>query len=104
MDLIPISGIRLRRAVLGALLEALMEGRGPLTVGEVVDAIRAQGCTTWAGLAKPMHMVIADMLAYQVRAGRVRRTGRATYQVIRSAISNTTQWRCRHWRDGLTSD
>lgn len=100
MELIVIAGIRLRRAVLGTLLEA----RGPMSVGAVVDVIRAQGCTTWAGLAKPMHMVIADMLAYQVRAGRVRRTGRATYQVIRSAISNTTQWRCRHWRDGLTVD
>ena len=57
-----------RRAVLGTLLEA----HWPLTVGEVVDAIRAAGCTTYAP--------------------------------IRSAIPTTTQWRCRHWRDGLNPD
>ncbi len=97
MELIAISGLRLRRAVLGTLLEA----HRPLTVDEVVATIVASGCTTRPGLAKPMHMVIADMLAYQVRAGRVRRTRRATYQVIRGAIPSTTQWRCRHWRDGF---
>lgn len=100
MELIPISGLRLRRAVLGVLLEA----HWPLTVGEVVDAIRANGCTTRPNLAKPMHMVVADMLAYQVRAGRVQRTRPATYAPIRSAIPKTTQWRCRHWRDGLAPD
>lgn len=95
MELTPLSGLRLRRAVLGTLLDA----HRPLTVGEVVDAIRADGFTTRPELAKPMHMVVADMLAYQVRAGRVRRTSRATFVVIRSAIPSTTQWRCRHWRD-----
>ena len=100
MELTPIFGLTLRRAVLGTLLQA----QRPLTVGEVVDAIAAAGCTTSPHLAKPSHMVIADMLAYQVRAGRVRRTSRATYAVIRSAIPSTTQWRCRHWRDGLAAD
>ena len=100
MELIPIYGLRLRRAVLGTLLSA----NRPLTVGEIVAAIEAAGCTTSPSLAKQSHRVIADMLAYQVRARRVRRVRRATYAVVRSAISNTTQWRCRHWRDGLTSD
>jgi len=93
----PIEGLRLRRAVLGTLLAA----HRPLTVSEVVAELRAAGCTTSPRLAKPMHMVIADMLAYQVRAGRVRRTARATYAPVRQRIPKTTQWRCRHWRDGM---
>ena len=54
------------------MLGTLLEAHWPLTVGEVVDAIRAAGCTTYAP--------------------------------IRSAIPTTTQWRCRHWRDGLNPD
>jgi hypothetical protein len=44
------------------------------------------------------------MLAYQVRAGKVRRVARATYAPRRDKIPTTTQWRCRHWRDRLGSD
>jgi len=97
MELLPISGLTLRRALFAVLLAA---GR-PVTVTEVVDTLHAAGVTTWSWTSKPPHMVIADMLAYQVRAGRVRRTERATYQVISSSISRSTQRRCRHWREGL---
>lgn len=92
-----ISGLRMRRALLGILLEA----RRPMSVSEVVAALRAAGVTNMPWHAKPIHMVIADMLAYQIRTGRVRRTARATYEVIPSTMSRSTQWRCRHWRDGL---
>ena len=92
-----VAGLRLRRALLGILLDA---GR-PLTVSEVAAALRAAGVTNMPWHAKPFHMVIADMLAYQIRTGRVRRTARATYEVIPSSMSRSTQWRCRHWRDGL---
>lgn len=91
----PISGLRLRRAVLGILLAA----RRPLTITEVIAELHAAGFTTWSLGPRPPQQVIADMLAYQVRAGRVRRTARATYAPERDKIPTTTQWRCRHWRD-----
>lgn len=36
------------------------------------------------------------MLAYQMRAGRVRRTARGTY-VLTAAMSRTTTWRYTNW-------
>ena len=95
MELTPIAGLRLRRAVLGTLLTA----NHPLSVADVVAAIQAAGFTTLPHRAKPSHRIVADMLAYQVRAGRVRRTARATYAPNRDRIPKTTQWRCRHWLD-----
>ena len=97
MELRPISGLVLRRAVFAVLLDE----RGPLTVGEVVDALHSVGVTTYSWTAKPPHRVIADMLAYQVRAGRVRRTERATYEIIPTSLSRSTQRRCRQRRDRL---
>ncbi len=100
MALLAISGLILRRAMFAVLLN---EG-GPLTVGEVVDALHAAGVTTWSWAHKPPHLVIADMLGYQVRAGRVRRTERATYEVIPASMSRSTQRRCRQWRSMLHHD
>ena len=97
MELTPIGGLTLRRALIGILLAA---GR-PLTVREVVAELHAAGATTLPFRAKPINMVIADMLAYQIRTGRVVRVRRATYAVVASSMSRSTQRRCRHWRDGL---
>lgn len=72
-----------------------------MTVGEVVEALHFAGVTTSSWTAKPPHRVVADILAYQVRAGRVRRTERATYQIIPTSLSRSTQRRCRQWRDML---
>ena len=99
MELRSISGLTLRRAVFAILLEE----RGPLTVGEVVEALHAAGVTTYSWTGKPTHRVVADMLAYQVRGGRVRRVERATYQVIASSMSRSTQRRCRQWRERLSN-
>lgn len=100
MELRSISGLILRRAMFAVLLDA----GGPVTVGEVVGAFHAAGVTTWSWTDKPPHRVIADMLAYQVRAGRVRRTGRASYEVIPTSMSRSTQRRCRQWRSMLLHD
>ncbi|MCE9622248.1 MAG: hypothetical protein K8R99_07895 [Actinomycetia bacterium] len=96
MTLQPISGLTLRRALIGILLDA----RRPLTVAEVVAALSVAGVTT-PPRAKPINMVIADMLAYQVRIGRVARVHRATYATIPSSMSRSMRHRCRHWRDRL---
>ena len=96
MELEPISGLTLRRALFAVLLDADQ----PVTVAEVVGALHAAGVTV-SRTSKPPNKVIADMLAYQVRAGRVRRTGRAAYALIPKALSRSTQRRCRLWRDRL---
>lgn len=98
MELLSISGLTLRRAVFAVLLNA----GGPVTVGEVVKALHAAGVTSYSWTGKPTHRVVADMLAYQVRAGRVRRVERATYQVIPASMSRSTQRRCRQWRERLS--
>lgn len=95
MELEPISGLTLRRALFAVLLDA----GGALAVTDIVDALHAAGVTV--SRAKPVNKVIADMLAYQVRAGRVRRVSRAMYAVIPTALSRSTQRRCRLWRDLL---
>jgi len=94
MELRLLGGVRLRRAVLGILLAA----HSPLTITEVITELNAAGYTTWSLGPRPPQQVIADLLAYQVRSGTVRRTARATYAPNRDKISTTTQWRCRHWR------
>lgn len=96
MTLCPISGLTLRRALIAILLSA----RRPLTVGEVVDALYGAGVTIPTHV-KPINMVIADMLAYQVRIGRVVRVRRATYAVVPSSMSRSMRHRCRHWRDRI---
>ncbi len=96
MELEPISGLMLRRALFAVLLDA----RRALTIAEVVEALRVAGVTV-SQTNKPPNKIIADMLAYQVRAGRVTRTGRATYVVIPAALSRSTQRRCRLWRERL---
>jgi len=97
MELIPITGLTLRRALLGILLEA----RRPLTIAEVVDTLHAAGVTAHRFRKQRIHAVVADMLRYQIRTGRVVRVRRATYAVVPSSMSRSTQRRCRHWRDAL---
>ena len=60
MELLSISGLTLRRAMFAVLLNA---GR-PITVGEVVETLHAEGVTTHSWTGKPTHRVVADMLAY----------------------------------------
>ena len=60
MELLSISGLTLRRAMFAVLLNA---GR-PITVGEVVETLHAEGVTTYSWTGKPTHRVVADMLAY----------------------------------------
>jgi hypothetical protein len=79
--------------VFGVLLAA---GR-PVTVAEIVDALLAHGCTTNPRLSKPSHKVIASLLGHQVTTGKVRRTSRATYELIPWPMSRATKWRYEHW-------
>jgi hypothetical protein len=97
MELLAITGITLRRAVLGTLLAA----HGPLTPRDVVEELRRHGVTTAAHLKKEPHRVIADLLAHQARIGKVRRVRRGLYAVIRPSMSHSTRWRCLHWQDRL---
>lgn len=97
VELTPIAGLLFRRALLGILLEA----RRPLTIDQVVAELHAAGVTAHRFRSQPINAVVADMLRYQVRIGRVERVSRATYAVVASSMSRSTQRRCRHWRDRL---
>ena len=97
MELVPIRGIRLRRAVLATLLVA---GR-PMTVTEIVAALHAHGVTTMPDRTRSPNRAIADLLAHQVQAGRACKVGRATFVVVPGSVSAATRTRWRRWRDGL---
>lgn len=88
----PICGFRLRRPVLGILLEA----GGALTVHDVVARLQARGRTTMPHLTKPPALVISDLLRYQTSIGRVERVARGTYRLTMT-MSRSTAWRYRRW-------
>ena len=52
-------------------------------------------------LSKGPSRVIADLLAYQARVGKVRKVGPATFAVVFLSMSRSTRWRCLHWRNEL---
>jgi len=49
------------------------------------------------GVGRPPHKVIASLLGHQVTTGKVRRTGRATYELVPWRMSRATKWRYEHW-------
>ena len=93
MELEQIAGIMLRRAVLGTLLAE----RRPMTAKEVVEALHARGVTTSTWLTKGPSRVIADLLAHQVKIGKVVKTAPATFAVVPDSMSRATRYRCLHW-------
>ena len=94
MELQPIGGLLLRRAVLGILLAA---GR-PLTAPEVAELLHRSGATTRPALTKGPSRVIADLLTYQARLGRVEKRGPATFAVVPASMSRSTRRRCLRWQ------
>ena len=94
MELQPIGGLLLRRAVLGILLAA---GR-PLTAPEVAHLLHRSGATTRPTLTKGPSRVIADLLTYQARLGRVEKRGPATFAVVPASMSRSTRRRCLRWQ------
>jgi len=70
-----------------------------MTAREVAAALRNGGSTTQPMLQKRASRVIADLIAYQARIGRVRKVGPATFVVVPGSMSRSTRWRCLHWRD-----
>lgn len=81
-----------RYAVVGTLLRA---GR-PMTIGELIAALRAAGPVDEVlGPLTPKRM--SDALRAQAAQGRVRRVRRGVYEAVPSAMSRTTRWRYRTW-------
>jgi hypothetical protein len=83
---------------MGTLLNA---GRA-MTVDEIVTSLHAHGVTTMPGLTRSPHRVVADLLAHQVRMGRARKVGRATFVAVPGSVSASTRTRWRRWTDGMT--
>ena len=94
------SPLQLRRAVLAVLLDAA----GPLRLTDIVTALdREHGIdlgVQWqhARQVRSIEQRLSDLVRWQVRAGRVRRVARATFVASPTAMSSSTQWRCRNWR------
>jgi hypothetical protein len=84
----PLRPLDVRRAVLGALLRA----RRPLTVAEIVEQLAPR---MPPGKLTPKR--VADVLRFQVEAGRVQRLARGVYVVYPSTLSPSTRWRCLNW-------
>ena len=55
--------------------------RSGATAKEIAEALRQSGATTRPTLTKGPSRVIADLLAHQVRAGKVLKTGPGTFAV-----------------------
>jgi hypothetical protein len=89
-----ISGKDLRRAVTRVLLYA----GGPLSIGEVIDRLAADGVEVsgrWPG--SDMHHRISGLLTQQVKRGRFRRISHGRYVVVPEQISRTDRWRIDNW-------
>jgi len=84
----------LRRAVLGVLLEA----RAPCSISDIVAVLAAAGVSTSPQIVSGPGRVVADLLRYQHRLGRVRRVRRGVYEVVPTGMSAAMRSRCRHWR------
>jgi hypothetical protein len=92
----PIRNIALRRAVMRVLLRA---GR-PVRVAEVVQIlVRDERVAIADHHASSASQRISNVLAWQVRKGRARRTSRGVYEAIPASIPRTTRWRIECWDD-----
>lgn len=89
-DLVYVSGLALRRALLGILLVA----DAPLSVPEITRRLHASGRTTWSAVGNPPTKRVADSLDYLRRIGKVERVRRGLYTVVSASMSRTTRQRC----------
>ncbi|MFM7686170.1 MAG: hypothetical protein ACKORC_05320 [Acidimicrobiia bacterium] len=93
----PLSGFRLRRAVLGVLI-----GRGgPMTTAEIAAELLAMGFASSPHRSKSTRRMVANLLGYQAQLGHVYRTAPGTYRVNPewvAGLSKATRWRYLNWR------
>lgn len=89
-NLVYVSGLALRRALLGILLVA----DAPLSVPEITRRLHASGRTTWSAVGNPPTKRVADSLDYLRRIGKVERVRRGVYTVVSASMSRTTRQRC----------
>ncbi|HKJ55189.1 MAG TPA: hypothetical protein VJ978_04315 [Nitriliruptoraceae bacterium] len=75
------------------LLLALRDAGSRLTVAELVDVLRREGCVTQGRASKD----ISDALRWEVGRGRVRRVARSTY--VLGHLPRQTAWRMRRRLD-----
>lgn len=88
--------VDVRRAVLGVFFRA---GGGPLALDEIVSRCREESGLDLSRLGgvRPGQRV-SDILRHQVRFGRAEVVARGTYRLLIGKFSDSTRWRCLHWR------
>ena len=84
-----------RRRLRVAAIAVVLRRGGPMSVGEILDALRAAGHQVDA--ADRPARVLADALALEARKGRLRRVRRGWYGP--GTIPATTRWRILHWEE-----
>ncbi|CAN5590977.1 hypothetical protein BH23ACT3_BH23ACT3_14130 [soil metagenome] len=74
------------------MLGTLLSAGEPVSIGGLVERLSGE---PRLGPVTPKR--IADVLAQQVRMGRVRRVRRGVYEMVPGGVSRSTEWRCRNW-------
>jgi hypothetical protein len=88
--------IDVRRAILAVLIRA---GGGPLDVADIVARVGdEEGVDLALTQATSAHQPVSDVMRHQVRVGRATAERRGRYRLVLPEFSESTIWRCLHWR------
>ncbi|MCU1360154.1 MAG: hypothetical protein JWN99_1443 [Ilumatobacteraceae bacterium] len=80
-----ISGLRLRRAILGVLLVE----DGPMSIDQITSVLAQRGLSAPTTPRRTQRKAVADVLRYQSTLGRVVRVERGVYEAVRHSISRS---------------
>lgn len=89
-----LRNIDIRRAILGVLSRE----RRPLSIGEVIDRLSADGVDLARIAGVSARQRVSDVLRYQRMKGRVERVARGRYRYVSGSVAHSTLWRCENWR------
>lgn len=84
----------IRRAILGVFLRA----GTPLTIDQVLLALADEGLDLEGTQHVSARQRVSDVMRHQVRMGRATVVGRGTFSVDAREFSESTRYRCLHWR------
>jgi hypothetical protein len=72
---------------------------GPLDIAEIVGRVREEEALDLDQLrGASARQRVSDIMRHQVRFGRASVVGRGRYRLHIEAFSESTHWRCLHWR------
>lgn len=93
-DLPYLRTLDIRRAILGVFLRAA----APLSIDEVLLALSDEGLDLEDTQQVSARQRVSDVMRHQVRMGRASVVGRGTFSLDAREFSESTRYRCLHWR------